>query len=381
MIHAHRRYAKGPLACVIGGIDVIRPLALAGIHCAAVVRQGSPARYSRFVAEILDSQRPPEDLVAALLEFAERQRQPPVLFYSADWNLRLVSQFRDRLLEWFRFVIPDAELVENVVDKSRFQALSAHLELPVPRGQALFPAAGSSPADVELRFPLLLKPLRRDSPIWARNASTKALELGTRSDLEALWPRFEAERLDVLVQELVEGPESRIESYHVYIDDDGDVAGEFTGRKIRTYPRDFGYSSAITITDSPELVAIGRSVSAKLRLRGVAKLDFKRGFDGKLWLLEVNPRFNLWHHPGARAGVNIPELVYCDVLGLPRPLQRPLRPGVQWCSLRHDLQAAKADGKGLIGWLRWVMGCEIKSPFSWRDPLPLIGGVWTIIRG
>jgi hypothetical protein len=129
---------------VIGGIDVIQPLALVGIRCAAVVRRRSPARYSRFVAEVLDAERPAEDLVAALLEFAERKEQPPVLFYSADWNLRLVSQFRDRLQRSFRFVLPDGELVENLVDKSRFQALAAKLELPVPRGQAL-PGRGFQP--------------------------------------------------------------------------------------------------------------------------------------------------------------------------------------------------------------------------------------------
>ena len=45
---------------------------------------------------------------------------------------------------------------------------------------------------------------------------------------------------------------------------------------------------------------------AALGLRGVAKLDFKRTAAGELVLLEVNPRFNLWHLPGAVAGVNLP---------------------------------------------------------------------------
>src|SRR5215470_19812901 len=40
-------------------------------------------------------------------------------------------------------------------------------------------------------------------------------------------------------------------------------------------------------------------------LTGVAKPDFKRAPDGRLLLLEINPRFNLWHHLGAVAGVNL----------------------------------------------------------------------------
>jgi D-aspartate ligase len=364
---------RQPLACVLGNVDVVRALGLAGIRCALVARPDSPARYSRFTAEFLDSRRSPGELVGALLEFSRRQSQRPVLFYSADWNLRLVSRFRDRLNEGFHFVVPEADLVESLLDKSQFDALAAKLGLPVPRAQALFPGRGSSPTDVRLQFPLVLKPLLRDNTVWAPIASTKAIALRGRSDLEALWPRLEAQRLHVIVQEVVEGPESRLESYHVYVDRNGDAAAEFTGRKIRTHPREFGYSSAITITDTPDLVDVGRDVVAKLGLRGVAKLDFKRGRDGTLHLLEVNPRFNLWHHPGARAGVNIPELVYRDLLGLPRPQQKPLRVGVCWCSIRHDRQAAKDEGIGLMRWLVWAMRCEIKSPFAWHDPLPLFG--------
>src|SRR6266480_5798567 len=69
----------------------------------------------------------------------------------------------------------------------------------------------------------------------------------------------------------------------------------------------------------------------RLGLRGVAKLDFKRAPDGQLYLLEVNPRFTLWHHLGARAGVNIPALVYADLAGLPRGRVLQARAGVRWC--------------------------------------------------
>ena len=43
----------------------------------------------------------------------------------------------------------------------------------------------------------------------------------------------------------------------------------------------------------------------RLGLKGLVKLDFKRADDETLHLLEVNPRFSLWHHLGAVAGVNL----------------------------------------------------------------------------
>ena len=36
-----------PLACVMGDINLVRALALAGVDSAAVVEPGNPARYSR----------------------------------------------------------------------------------------------------------------------------------------------------------------------------------------------------------------------------------------------------------------------------------------------------------------------------------------------
>jgi predicted ATP-grasp superfamily ATP-dependent carboligase len=106
-------------------------------------------------------------------------------------------------------------------------------------------------------------------------------------------------------------------------------------------------------------------------LRGVAKLDFKRDDRGRLHLFEVNPRFNLWHHPGALAGINLPALVYADLTGRPRPVNGYVRAGVTWCSLAHDLQAARQHGVSPIGWLRWMAAAEAKSGFAWDDPLPL----------
>jgi predicted ATP-grasp superfamily ATP-dependent carboligase len=353
---------------VLGEIDLVRALAMAGIVSAVVVQDGNPALYSRAVFDSiawLDPSKEPGALVDRLLAFAATCRERPVLFYDGDWDLLLVSRMRERLAQGFRFVVADAELVEDVVDKARFQALAERLDLPVPRAVRLEPG-GDAP---DLRFPLLAKPLTRLHETWRPLAGAKAVHLQTPGDLRELRSRING--VEVLVQEVVPGPESRIESYHVYIDETGAVAGEFTGRKLRTHPPGYGYSTALTITNSPDVLHLGRELCERMGLRGVAKLDFKRDDRGRLHLFEVNPRFNLWHHPGALAGVNLPALVYADLTGRPRPSGEPLRPGVTWCSLAHDLQAARQDGLSALDWLRWVAACEAKSGFAWDDPLPL----------
>jgi hypothetical protein len=113
-----------------------------------------------------------------------------------------------------------------------------------------------------------------------------------------------------------------------------------------------------------------------LRLRGVAKFDFKRGPDGRLYLLEINPRFSLWHHPGAVAGVNLPALAYADLVGRPRPPVARARSHVRWCDLRLDLRAARASGIPIASWLVWALSSDAKgSGVSWDDPLPTLYGI------
>jgi D-aspartate ligase len=201
----------------------------------------------------------------------------------------------------------------------------------------------------------------------------KALGVENAEELRRLWPRLRALGVGLLAQELVPGAEARIESYHCYVDQRGTIAGEFSGRKIRTQPLAYGHTTALEITDAADVARQGRAIVERLALTGVAKLDFKRDPQGNLHLLEINPRFNLWHHPGAVAGVNIPALVYADLTGNPRPPTARAKAGVRWCRVWKDLPAARAAGVPLAPWLHWVLSCEAKSALSWSDPMPVVG--------
>jgi D-aspartate ligase len=364
-------------AWVLGVIDLVRALKLAEIPVVVIAERQDPARHSRSAVARLDAgppEQPPEARIGALLTLAADQAQAPVLYYDDDATLLFVSRNRDRLARGFRFAIPAADLVEDLVDKARFHALAERLGLPVPRTVRCSSQALDD--DHGLRFPLVVKPVSRHGGAWARVEDGKAAHVQDRSALAALGARLADASIDLLVQEVVPGPESRVVSYHVYVDEQGRVAGEFTGRKLRTYPRSYGFSTAITITDDAELRALGRRITLGLELRGVAKLDFKRGPDGTPKLLEVNPRFNLWHHAGALAGVNLPALVYDRLLGRPAAPPRAARPGVTWCS-SHDLRAARAAGLGIVPWLRWVAGCDAISGLAWDDPFPLpLAAAW-----
>jgi D-aspartate ligase len=358
-------------------MDLVRPLGLAGIRCAVVAAAGDLTRWSRHAVVTIPWADPwlePERLLERLLAFARDQPLPPTLYYEGDWDLLMISRARERLQRGFRFVIPDEELVEDLVDKERFRELAERLELPVPPSRRLL---DSDPLDEDLGlgFPVVVKPLTRQNAEWTPIAGrAKALVVRTPADLRALRSQLRERGVDALAQRAVLGPETRIESYHAYVDDGGTIVGEFTGRKLRTYPPGQGFTTALVITAEADVLASGRELVERMQLRGVAKLDFKRDDSGRLWLLEVNPRFNLWHHAGARAGVNLPALVYRDLNALPRAPTVVARPGVRWVYHRHDARAARAAGIPLHRWLPWAITCEAKSAVALDDPMPLLQG-------
>jgi len=356
-------------------MDLIRPLGLVGIPCASVGPADNPTAYSRFTKASIywngDIWKPSDDLVDVLLGFALKQVSRPVLFYQGDMQLLLISRNRDRLRQGFRFVVADQALVEILVDKARFQAFAEQKDLPIPRGQVVDTAVDDKGIDCGIPFPIIMKPIVRHRA-WRRfAASQKALQFTTSEELRAVWPRLQASGIKVLIQELIPGPETCIESYHVYATGGGVIEAEFTGRKVRTMPPLYGQSTAVTVTDAGDVAELGRHVVRKLKLEGVAKLDFKRRPDGKLTLLEINPRFNLWHHVGAVAGVNLPALVYADLLDLPRPKCPPARTGTSWCKPMVDRRAAKEAGFPNEARFSWTSHCEAKSA-NWDDPLPIL---------
>lgn len=123
-------------------------------------------------------------------------------------------------------------------------------------------------------------------------------------------------------------PDAAVESYHVYVDEPGKIAGEFTGRQIGT---------RLETTQDVDVQNAGRAIVQKVKLRGVASIEFQRDPDGSLRLLRVAPWFTPWHQVGAHAGVNLPALVYADLVGSDRPTPAVARAGVRGSGPRHEL--------------------------------------------
>lgn len=361
-------------AVVLGEIDLVSALGRAGIPCAVSAVRGDPALYSRHARWTLpwvDTARDPDTMSAILERFARAQPHPPVLYYNGDADLLYASRHRGVLQKWLRIVLPDADLVEKLVHKVRWQRLAEELGLPVPR--AVLVEADRHDLDESPTWPQLVKPALGRDAVWRdRFGGRKAIVVESGARLEEL--RRQIPDRALLVQELVPGPETEVHSYHVYVDGGGKVVADFTGRKIRTFPLQFGETSALSVGLDPEVAAMGREMVAALGLRGVAKFDYKRAPDGRWFLLEINARFTLWHNAGATAGINIPAIVHADLTGTRRPKLSTVA-SARWCHPTNDFRAVRAQRASIPRWVRWALSCDARWALEWRDPMPFARGV------
>ncbi len=374
-------------AVVLGGdLNVTRALGRAGIRSAVLSsRPDDRAFRSRFClthGRVPNPLTEPDAFIDALLRFGAAAGNRPGLYYGDDHSLQLVSDHRDRLSPHFSFLMPDPDLVRALVDKVAFALLARRFALPVPATLLSTEAQGADDVLERVEMPCVLKPAVRRG--WFNSALVselggkpqKAIIVERAADLRNLYPKMVAYNPEFLVQAAVPGGDDEIFSYHAYYDRRGEVLGSFIGRKVRTFPRGTGISSFLRLVRHDELLEIGHGIGRTLGLRGIVKMDFKRDpRTRRMYLLEINPRYNLWHYLGAACGVNLPWLAQQET----RTGRAPAAPGeyrtdLHWLGFREDVKAlleAREEGLGAIArQLASYRRRKIYTVFAWNDPAP-----------
>ncbi|HEX2970892.1 MAG TPA: hypothetical protein VHP11_01085, partial [Tepidisphaeraceae bacterium] len=329
----------------------------------------------------------PERTLGELVRIGRDLSPKPVLFYGNDALLLLVSRQRELLGEYYRFLIPAVDMVESLASKTRFTSLARRYGWPVPRTVC---SAEISDPDDALRIvslPCILKPESHVGWSAARVVgdaavhAQKALRADTREQFHELYAAMRADTDRFIVQQCVPGGPECIYSFHSYFDPRSNPRAYFVGHKIRTYPKESGASSYIELVHEPEVVRLGLEILKSLKFVGLSKLDFKKDpTRNRFYLLEINARFTLWNHLGARCGINLPHLAYCDLTGLEYQADRDYQTGVRWLSFVDDLRGfiRHYHPDGDLSWAQWLLslrGPKIYDVFSWRDPSPFMAGL------
>jgi len=270
-----------------------------------------------------------------VIEQLSTENQIQVLFPTVDVETERLVPIRSGFSA--KIIAADADAIETCLDKHRL------IETIHPLGHA--------PASILLSeyrcrdrdetaisgFPLLVKP--------RRGRGSDGIEIVPDQDaLERLILSYQStagasDLDDYLLQEYLPGAEYSID---VLADQDGRVLAVVPRERLKV---DSGIAVAARTIEDPELMALGKQIFEAVGLNGIANVQLRRDHQGVPKLLEINPRF-----PGTVAitiasGVNIPQLLLDEALGIPIPEEIHWQPTTM---VRYLADHQLPEGRGFL---------------------------------
>ncbi len=357
----------------LNGLGLLRALGRARVPVLALDTDlGKPAAATRFGEKVRVRALSGPDFVEDLLKLRDRFAADPVLLLTQEASVATVSAARARLAGAFRFTMPPHALMEDLLDKLRFQALAEHHGFPIPRAVRLTHSQRSDAVE-GLKFPCVLKPTTKH-PEYAKHFA-KAYKVGSAREVASLWSEMRAVVDEVIVQEWIEGSDSDVYFCLQYRAPQGGARVSFVGRKMCQWPILVGgTASCIPAPEvSAKLAALTSAFFDAVGFVGVGSMEYKRDpRDRRFYMVEPTVgRTDYQEEIATLNGVNIPFAAYCGELGLPLPESVEITPPRGW---RDPIGYARARSAGAADPTAKVSpGVKMcDAYFRINDPMPYI---------
>ncbi|MCB1154829.1 MAG: ATP-grasp domain-containing protein [Deltaproteobacteria bacterium] len=264
---------------------------------------------------------PSQGMTAVFERLAYIHERTPidVLIPCLDAELPAYVRMADQLREMgIRMFIPDEGQL-GLRSKANFPKLRNDLKIVTPETFTVTSPTQLANLDENLKYPVMVKGQFYDAHIAY-----------SRMDVERLFYQVRAQwGAPVIVQEYVDGEEFCVTALG---DGQGGLVGSVAMRKMQLTDKGKAWGG-ITIRDA-KLDAFVRDTMAKLKWRGPCEMEVMRAKGGKLYLLEINPRFPAWVYLTVGAGRNLPWATVQLAMGESLAPFDPAAPGVMF--LRHS---------------------------------------------
>lgn len=307
-----------------------------------------------------------------LMRIADEHGEGLPLFYSNDAQLQMIMDHTDAIKQRFKVLLPDEKILSASMDKNLFNHMVKKYNLPVP--PTFHKNEISDPQKLE--YPVIIKPTSRvhwfnSSLIRELGSQQKIVLVENAKQYETYRDKLALDKVDYIVQKYIYGTEANILSFHSFYDDNSNPLGHYCGRKIRTYPYDYGLSCYLKLIKNEEVTQTSLNILKRLKFKGPIKIDYKLDEKtGKIYLLELNTRYNMWHYIGARAGINLPAIAY-EYLenGKVSHIPDEYRTDLKWLSAFQDILTFKdMKQRGLISGVQWIKSLQGRKIYQTYAP-------------
>ncbi|MGA3027177.1 MAG: hypothetical protein ABSF98_20655 [Bryobacteraceae bacterium] len=270
----------------------------------------------------------PDEWLSFMVKLSGRLASKPVLIPSADQFVTAIGRHATQLQEHFVFCHGGATVQALLATKQRQYDLAGEHGLPVPRTRFVSSMEEMSEFASSARFPCLFKPLHARE--WGRLPAghpfrgTQLVVANSGEELLAEYRLVAEINPTLVVQEVIEGPDTAKLVYLSVYATDGRRIGACMVREVRTTPIYFGSASLVVPVVDEEADALSDGFLRSVGYAGICELELKRDSrDGRVKLIEANPRYSVTADAAPYAGVDLGWLHYLDLIGQPVAMTSP----------------------------------------------------------
>ncbi|MBN1546067.1 MAG: ATP-grasp domain-containing protein [Syntrophaceae bacterium] len=366
------------------GLGLARSLAREGIRVYGVGSNKSACgRFSRYLTFLFspDSLTQPNNLCRFLIDHVQGFPQKPLLFPTRDHDVNFLRSFRNALDPYF--VIPQSSdnSLDLVFNKWKLHGVAKKIGIPMPNTFLVHNTDEILSVSKKVRYPALLKPVYasdwRTDFVWNLVGMQKVIFARSKNDLLSSYQRIHPFVPKTLVQEYIEGDESDIYTFCSYCNKNSEVLTSFNTRKIRQVPEMFGTGVVVESAINKDLTEPSVKLLKTIGYHGISEIEYKKDRrTGAYCLIEVNPRFWDQHLLSKSFGINLPLIVYNDLIGKNIHESIKMYHSHTWIAedtylhlLLDHLVRRRGDVLKLIS---EVKGRRCYATWSLTDPLPFI---------
>ena len=310
-----------------------------------------------------------------LVKLMEKEKYDTII-PMRDENTKLLCKYRDELLQYTQFVVPDDETFERGFDKHKLMEVCQKYGYPHPQtiiveGEVL------DEVDIDsLVFPVLIKP--------NHTAGGRGMTLvQNKEELLVKFPAIYKQYGDCHLQTYIPAGGAQVE-VQLYVDENRNLVNSSVIYKYRWYPENGGSSCCAKSVKNEKIVDILYHLLLDIGWVGFADFDtIEDPRTGELLIMELNPRLPACVKAAFVAGMNWAEILINGYLGLPQKTYkykedeylRHLGFETLWFFYSKNRWKTKPNWFKLIG-----KHIHYQDMSDWTDPKPFIKGLWGNIK-
>lgn len=378
----HIQDALNPVVVLGGGLTGVRiakAFGRRGINVYFLTDRKAENIYSKYCKRCFlgPGTRYNQDLLKKALKKIRRSLNASAVVYpTCDLYSLNLAQIRDELKDYYYCVIGDKQSVATLVKKKEFYNALAQNKIPHPT--TYFPEGMKDIEHIgsEIHYPVFIKP--SISPIFTATFGTKGFVVHSKKELLKGYQLAANRDIEVIIQEIIRGPESNSFQLEGYFNKDFCPTILFARQRLRIWPKGFGNTTlcvSIPLTKlSKEIEMINRFIK-NLGYQGLMSAEFKRDpKDGILKLLEINARA-WWHFwLSEKCGADIIFASYMDSIGKTDYCPEKYKVGLKSLDFLFDLRASlkgiSERTLSISDWISSLRNTKVEAYFSPDDPSP-----------